>query len=297
MQSSQQNYAVLFADVAGSTRIYEKFGDTKASQVINDTLVLMSKTIARHSGYVIKTIGDEVMCRFPYADNAVEAACEIHETLERNPVNPDVQIAVRIGLHFGPALLQDDGDLLGDVVNVAARMTGIAKARQIITTSDTIANLAPMLKDKCREFDRASVKGKTEEIIIYEIVWEPKDVTRMAPIPGVMPQNENMSPLVLQYQNQQLQVSIDSPPILMGRGQQCDLIVDSQLASRSHAFVKYNRGKYTLVDQSTNGTFIRSDDGQQYYLRRENLPLTGSGVISLGEAIDTNKRHLIYYKL
>jgi len=296
-EKTQHNFAVLFADIAGSTHIYEKFGDAKASKIVNDVLELMSDIISQHEGVVIKTIGDEVMCRFLHAENAVDAACEIHETLDMRPPSQDVQLAVRIGLHWGPALLQEDGDLLGDVVNVAARMTGIAQARQIITTENAISQLSPMLKDKCREFDRAAVKGKSDEVIIYEIVWEPKDVTRMAPIPNVIPQTLNIAPLEIRYQNFQENVSADSLPMLIGRGAQCDLVVDSPLASRNHAVIKYNRGKFILMDQSTNGTYVRSKDGRQFYLRRENLPLSGSGVISLGEQIVEGDDHLIYFKV
>ena len=293
---TQHNFAVLFADVAGSTHMYEKFGDVKASKIINDVLELMFEIINQHDGVVIKTIGDEVMCRFPLADNAIETACEIHETLDTRPPSQEVQLAVRIGLHWGTALLQDDGDLLGDAVNVAARMTGIAQANQIITTEEAVSQLNPVLKDKCREFDRAAVKGKSEEVIIYEMVWEPTDVTRMGAIPGERAQTHNIGPLEIRYRDVMIEFTTDSPALLVGRGPLCNLVVQSPLASRNHAIIRYSRGKFILMDQSTNGTFVRTEHGKLFYLRREILPLFGTGIISLGEQITEGDNNLICYK-
>jgi len=297
MEETQQNYTIMFADVAGSTRIYDTLGDSKASELINYTLELMSAITARHGGVVIKTIGDEVMCRFPTVDNAVETAIEIHETLDNDHSHGDVKLAVRIGLHCGPALLQDDGDLLGDAVNVAARMAGVAKARQIITTEDTVQRLNEMLSAMCREFDRATVKGKAEQIIIYEVVWEQEDVTRMSTVSRAIPPADTVPPITITYKDQVRTMHSTSSPMMIGRGSQCNLVVDSTLASRTHVVIEFNRGKYILIDQSTNGTYVSSNDGKYIYLRRENLPLWGSGTICLGEEISPDKEHLIHYEI
>ncbi|NNF17277.1 MAG: adenylate/guanylate cyclase domain-containing protein [Gammaproteobacteria bacterium] len=295
MEQTQHNFAVLFADVAGSTSMYEKFGDVRASKLISDVLEIMFEIIARHKGVVIKTIGDEVMCRFPRADNAVESACEIHEALDAHPPCPDVQLAVRIGLHWGSALLQEDGDLLGDAVNVAARMTGIAQERQIITTEEAVSQLTPALREKCREFDRAAVKGKSEEVIIYEMVWEPTDVTRMGSTPSAAAHAPNITPLTIRYHDVQETFTAESPPLLIGRGPLCNLVVQSPLASRNHAIIRYSRGKFIYMDQSTNGTYVHTEHGKRFYLRREILPLSGNGIICLGEPIEEGDKNLLYY--
>jgi len=296
MVNTEHNYAVLFADVAGSTHIYEKLGDTQASKIVNSVLQMMTDTVQQYGGTLVKTIGDEVMVRFDHAESAVEAACQFNKKLNNTPPIGDIKLAVRTGIHWGPALLQADGDLLGDVVNVAARMTGIAQARQIITTADTYSNISDVLQYKCREFDRSEVKGKSEMLVIYEVVWEPQDVTRMAPIIDHAAQSSTTDMEII-YQNFHRKISPSSPPLLMGRGEQCDLVVQSPLASRSHATLKFNRGKFILVDQSTNGTFVRFNMGKQFYLRRENLPLSESGIISLGENVEVDNTHHIIFKV
>jgi hypothetical protein len=82
-------------------------------------------------------------------------------------------------MHFGPALLEG-GDVFGDAVNVAARMAAQAKGGQIITTKTTIDLLDPITQATSRFVDRAPIKGKKEDIEIYEIIWQETDVTTMA---------------------------------------------------------------------------------------------------------------------
>ena len=109
--------AVLFADICGSTRLFEKYGDRRARQIETRVLdVLTSGTVA-HDGVVIKTIGDEIMSRFASAQQAVSAACEMHRALKEDKELAELNIAVKIGLHYGPVLVEK-GDLFGDAVNV-----------------------------------------------------------------------------------------------------------------------------------------------------------------------------------
>ncbi len=75
-----------------------------------------------------------------------------------------------------------------------------------------------------------------------------------------------------------------------------DLLINSSFASRAHAVIEYHRGKFVLKDQSTNGTYIGDESGREIYLRREELPLTGRGIISLGTSIASNPDHLIEYE-
>ena len=135
MAPKTKNIGIMFADVAGSTQLFEILGDDKARSTIAETLELLTNVINAHNGTVIKTIGDEVMCTFPEADDSANAATEMQETLEdANEMRDEgPEIKVRIGMHFGPALLEG-GDVFGDAVNVAARMAAQAKGGQIITT-------------------------------------------------------------------------------------------------------------------------------------------------------------------
>lgn len=287
--------AILFADVAGSTKLYEDVGDDKARAMISHCIATMSASTQAMRGRVIKTIGDEVMCVFVDANSAVKAAYDMQETVS-NDFSQGRALSIRVGAHFGPAILESDGDIFGDAVNVAARMAGIAKAGQIIVSEDTVERLDADLKNDAREFDRAPVKGKKEPMIIYECVWQQEDVTRMA-APGLtMPPTATVSSKIkLRWQDKQLELTEGSGITTLGRGDQADFIVDDTMASRLHARIEQRRGKFVIVDQSTNGTFVKTNDGREVYLRREELHLLGAGCISLGRSVSLEDAELIYY--
>ncbi len=286
------NCAVMFSDVAGSTALYDKYGDTEAKAIIENCLNLMAEITKQYKGVVIKTIGDEIMSRFPTAEDGVNACCSIQEAISILTGPDDNPMAVRIGIHAGEAIL-DNNDVFGDAVNVAARMAGIAKARQIITTEDTYVQLSEDLQEKAREFDTTSVKGKQEQITIYDIVWdEEDDVTRMSFSPS---QSSADTEIMVSYSGGNKILTQADMPVIIGRGEKADITIDAPLASRSHVRLEYNRGKFVLADQSTNGTFIKLSDGKEVYLRREELPLSSHGSISLGEKVDDSSSLIISF--
>ncbi|MFZ5755269.1 MAG: adenylate/guanylate cyclase domain-containing protein [Pseudomonadota bacterium] len=299
MSKTEGHFAVMFADVSGSTRLYETLGDKDAKAAIGATVDLMSELTTRHGGTVIKTIGDEVMSRFPTADAGIQAACGIQEALEdRAPLRNGSKVAVRIGVHWGPALLEN-GDVFGDAVNIAARMAGIAKARQIITTEETVRKLNADLAGKARVFDRTQVKGKQTEIVIHEVVWEEQeDVTRITAVRTAVASDTTATrPLMVRCGNTEKPVANDGLAFVLGRADTCNLVVPSTLASRQHARIEFRRGKYILIDQSTNGTWVRMQDGKDVYLRREELPLWGKGLISLGEEVRADNPAAIHFRM
>lgn len=275
---------VMFADVADSTPFYEKYGDDDAHRVIGKAMELMSEITRLHQGQVIKTSGDEIMCRFPTADDCVRTAAQIQEEMLAGIQGEEARIGMRIGLHFGSAILMDDGDLFGDAVNVAHRMSDIAQANQIITTEETARLLSAELRDITREFDKTAVKGKAGEITVCQVVWEQsEDITRI----GIAaPAEEQMKHLFLEYRGQTIRLgSDDQRNFVIGRGAQSDLLCEARLASRTHAKIAFKRGKFLLNDQSSNGTFVRTDDGESIFVKRQEIMLWGSGYIGLGQDV------------
>ena len=297
METSKLSFTIMFADISGSTRLYDECGDQQASTIINEIIVMMTQVIKKNDGVVIKTIGDEVMCRFDNADYAVFTANTIQEVLANRHAIHGVQPKVRIGLHSGPALLRSDGDVFGDVVNVAARMASIATAGQTLTTEDTVNQLSYFLKDSSRVFDRASIKGKSETMLIYELLWGANEISAASTMLNLVNTFPDIHQLELLYQGQSYCLSTESACFQIGRESLSDLVVDSAHASRSHAYIEYRRGKFVIVDRSTNGTFVRNDQARTVYIRREELPLMGQGSISLGVAFEKEQHHIITFNV
>ncbi len=296
MAPKKTQLTILFADISGSTRLYEVLGDAPARAKVASCLQMLTEVTGRHGGTVIKTIGDEIMCTFPTAAVAVAAACDMHEMLEdditeQTAAGP-ISLTIRVGLHHGPAIL-DAGDVFGDAVNVAARMASMAKAGQIITTQSTIEALPPILKASSRFIDRAPVKGKKETMDIFEVLWQQEDITRMST--GVIPEPADRAELQLRYHDVNLTLDADRTQVVMGRSKSADIAIAEALASRQHVRVEHRRGKFFIIDQSTNGTYVLSD-GNEAFLRREEMPLSGSGKISLGRSFSENPQEVVHFR-
>jgi class 3 adenylate cyclase len=285
--------AILFADISGSTRLYETLGDALARQRVSECLAILSAEIRRHGGTVVKTIGDEVMSTFPNAEATVNAACAMQEALTTSKTAPgQTPLAIRVGLHYGPVLMEE-GDVFGDAVNVAARMVSLAKAGQIITTVQTVTTLAPETRASTRCIDRAPVKGKQEELDIYEVIWREDDLTRMEGNP--IPPPAAQARLRLRFRDKEIELGQTRSAITIGRGPQNDLVVQDEFISRLHARIEYRRDKFILLDQSTNGTFVRTADGKVVGLRREEVSLQGTGMISLGRTFTEDSPYFIHF--
>lgn len=101
--------------------------------------------------------------------------------------------------------------------------------------------------------------------------------------------------IYLTYHNTIKDIGTRNQGFILGRANDCDLEVNSDLASRHHAQLVYRKGKFVLIDQSTNGTFVKTQGGKEVYVQSEAVPLSGSGFISLGKAVSVDNEHLIYY--
>lgn len=287
--------AIVFADISGSTRLYETLGDAIARELVSQCLDLMTEQVNRHNGAVIKTIGDEIMSTFATAEQAVEACMAMQEAvaedLPARNMNTPPNFTIRIGVHFGPCILEG-GDVFGDAVNVAARMAGIAKGSQIITTQDTAAALSPAMRSSTRHLDRIPIKGKSEDVDIFEVIWQTDDVTRMAT--GLLHQGANrIASLRLKYHAEVMDLDQDMNVVILGRGQKADMVVNDSMASREHARIECRRGKFILTDMSTNGTYVETTEGPSY-LRREDIVLTGQGKIALGRDLGEATEYVVF---
>jgi len=292
MPQSTISLAILFADISGSTRLYETLGDVAARQKVARCFSVLTAVTHQHGGTVVKTTGDGVMDTFASADSSVQAARAMQEALTKEATFDEHPLAVYVGLHFGPALVEA-GDVYGDAVNVAARIASLAKAGQILTTRQTVEVLAPELQAATRHLVRTAIKGKREEIDLYEVIWQEADLTRMKVLSSVPAASQVR--LRLRFRDREIELSQGRPVVTIGRGQQNDIAVPDEFTSRAHARIEYRRGRFILLDQSTNGTFVFAADGKAVHLHREELPLQGAGVISLGRILSADSSEVIHF--
>lgn len=292
----QVTASVLFADICGSTRLFEKYGDVRARQIEARVLDVLAAQTGAQGGEMVKTIGDEIMSRFADAESAVCAACAMHQALKEDPELAQLNIAVRIGLHHGPVLVEKN-DVFGDAVNIAARMVSLSKADQIITTRETVSHLPMDIQQMTRGLGRSQVRGKQEEMEICEVIWhDTASLTQLAT--GRQEELRSMlfARLVLEYRGRKLELAPSAQAFTMGRDERSSLIVDRELVSRSHADIEFRQGKFILVDHSTNGTYLLLENGARFFVRREEFTLHDRGIICLGKAVANDNPDLIRYQ-
>ena len=288
--------AIMFADIAGSTKLYDTVGDAKARELTSSCIDLLSRVTKEHGGVVIKTIGDEVMCTFPTADSAAEAATRMQEEVEDSTESWGSSLHIRVGFHFGD-VIEEQGDVFGDAVNLAARMAAQAKGDQIITTGETLDLMSPHLACDGRELIKAHVKGKADPIRICELTWgEEEELTIMGGMETVPNQVQEKAALTVTYGGKEIVIDESNPNATMGRGKTNTFIVPDSMSSRNHAKFESRRGRIYLIDQSTNGTYVIPNSGASFYVHRDEHILQDSGVIGLGHEVTASDSLAIHYR-
>lgn len=290
----QSMAAVLFADISGSTTIYETLGDALAKQMIDECLLDMRTATARHGGRVVKTIGDELMCVFPDADRVAMAASEMQQAIADKPPVSGVKRAIRVGFHVGP-VIESEGDVFGDTVNTAARMAGLAKGQQIYTTIAAVQLMSPFIRAQTRRIASLAVKGKGDEVEVCEVLWQTSDDLTMAT--ASMESAPAEVTLDLAHGVKQIVLDGENTRAVIGRDAGCQIMLGDRKASRVHARIERRRDKYVLVDQSTNGTYVTFDGEAEIGLRREELILRGRGRIVFGHSIVESDEDVVTFHL
>jgi len=297
MSAQTKKIAILFADISGSTAMYEKLGDLLARQLIARCISILKTALHTHNGTLIKTIGDEILCTFPTAEIAMNAACEMQNAIKTDNQTSEYPMYIRIGFNFGEVIYEDD-DIFGDSVNVAARVAEITRANQILTTTAVVDSLPLAVHDKIRKILRTGIKGKQEQQDIFQVMWELEDMgsTRIGMSAYRKPPQAEVKELTLSYRNQKFILNEQNSKLTMGRDDSCTIIIKNDFVSRQHADITFRFGSFILSDRSSNGSYIRGEDGV-VRVNREDSKLRGNGFISLGQPYSDNPPDLIEFSI
>lgn len=281
---------ILFADIVNSTGITEAVGDSESRRHFASILGDLSAITQRRKGVVIKTIGDEIMCAFEERTEALTAAIEMQRALALKPALGGIPSAVKIGLHAGPVILEN-GDVFGDVVNVAARVISMAAGEQVLTTEETLTGTNQHAVPH-RSLGRHQVRGRDEPLHLCEVLWrgETAAMTAVAPKLDALPAPEMIFRM---GEATHSMTSASNEPLTLGRGNDATFVVDGSSASRAHAKIFRRGSRFYLEDHSTNGTFIKPRQGNPIFVHRDQVQLQGAGGISLGQAVsDDSPAHI-----
>lgn len=279
---------VLFADLRGSTALYETLGNTEATTVVTRSVSLIAQIVSTSGGVVVKTLGDGLMAVFADSTAAVVAADEMHESLDRI-VPPSGQrnvpvLKLQVGLAHGE-VVEMSGDCFGDAVNVAARLLDHAGDNETLATASVVAGLASDLRERCRSLDKVQLRGRVEPVHVYLIEGRRFGDTAATAYGELLPQAEPEG-IRLVWLDLNRVYAGPSLPVVLGRSPQVTYCIDDSRVSRSHARIDWHGGAFQLTDLSYNGTYVRFSNGAEIVsLRRGTCTLHGSGLIGLGATL------------
>jgi hypothetical protein len=284
MDKSLPQLAVLFADVAGSTRLYEQYGDVVARADMAACIELLRQAAAGLGGETLKTIGDEIMVAFTEPVKAALCATEMQAGLRKACEEGRFRMGtlhIKVGWHFGAVAWRDD-DLIGEAPITAQQIIRLAKADEILTSRQSIdAVPAPLFPD-VHTIERIPAEAWDGELEICKMPWEQSgEETQISSKPRIPATPVEVS-LTLEYGEERQRIDARKTSCSVGRGRQADMQVNGRLTSRQHAEITLRNGRFYLRDESTNGSYIVSDDGERKHLRREEGVLDGKGSIGFG---------------
>jgi len=273
---------VLFADVSGSTKLYEAAGDVIALETINRIIAEMRRCTEAAGGRVVKTIGDEVMALFSTPEAAASAASQIQMQTDIMPGVAGMKLGVRIGFHSGP-VIQKDNDVFGDTVNLAARLVAQATREQIITSAETAQELGEGYKERTRGLYAITVKGKADDIGLCELIWRYDGATTVVLRPKSAAAKPKTVMIRLKYRGKELVRRRDNDSVTLGRDETSGLQIMEDKCSRHHCTIERRGDKFVLKDHSTNGTYVTIGEEDEVLLQRDEVALRKTGWISFGQ--------------
>jgi class 3 adenylate cyclase len=278
--------SVVFADLVGSTGIFERLGDETAGRFVTQLTTALAKIFEQHHGRVVKLLGDGLFVVFAEEHEAVTACMAIQERLQQHPLRPGGTgrpVEMQMGIESGE-IVEIEGDCYGDAVNSAARLADLAGAQQILTTQRVRAALPAAVQGQLRSLGPMYLRGKSDATEVFRVEWQP-DVENEATVMGasLTPQSAAEGHLDLSIAGQRLQLRPRGESITLGRSMTTDLPVNDSRVSRLHATVEWRGGHFVLADASSFGTWVYfGNQPEPVVLRRTECYLVGQGQIALG---------------
>lgn len=289
--AEQAEKAVVFADLTGSTKLYELRGNAAAMQVVTRCTQLLGKHFTLAGGRVVKYLGDGLLVLFDVSEMAVDAAARTRDVLyDFNLEQIDgahTSLGLKVGVEYG-SVIEQHGDCYGDAVNVAARLGDRAEANEILLGEALYACLPERKRVQCTSIDRIAIKGKTGLLRVWRYDWRHTAETTITKPLDLLRERVSVAQMQradIDLSGRHLQLLPSDGALVIGRAENCGLVIDDRRVSRRHARIEWIGGQCTLTDFSSNGTWVKfSRDAEPVILKRDNCVLHGQGTIGLGSA-------------
>lgn len=277
--------SVVFADLVGSTGIFERLGDETAGRFVTQLTTALAKIFEQHQGRVVKLLGDGLFVVFASEEQALTACIAIQERLQQKPVRPGGMgrpVQMQMGIESGE-VVEIQGDCYGDAVNSAARLADLAGADQILTTQRVRDALPTEQQEKLRSLGPMYLRGKAEVTEVFRVEWQHERDSE-ATVMGVSMFGQPLEThLEISIGGETRRLQPRGEAVTLGRSASADLNVNDSRVSRVHATIEWRGAHFVLTDTSSFGTWVYfGNQPEPVVLRRTECYLVGQGHIALG---------------
>src|ERR1700689_3999384 len=189
--------AIMSADVAGYSRLMG-LDEAGTARILREHRVIADAVVAKHGGRIVKTTGDGLLIEFPSVVDAVECAVAVQTVMtERNEGSPqDRRMLLRIGINLGDILIEGD-DILGDGVNVAARLEGIAEPGGICISSSAYDQVRGKVDVEFSNLGERNLKNIARPVRAYAVKRNGLDLNKQNGAVPDMPSAPRLAIVVL----------------------------------------------------------------------------------------------------
>lgn len=289
---NQSGKTVVFADLTGSTRLYEAVGNLAAAGIVTRCTQAVGAHLETAGGKVVKYLGDGVLTLFGDAVAAVEASMRIPDILASLHLDElkNTPVGFKIGIEYG-SLIEQNGDYYGDAVNVAARLSDRAETGEVLVGEGAFSRLPKELQFGSHSLDRITVRGRTEPVRVWRIDWGRTAESTLSMPLSLLETNAfegtSLQELKVCYLDQEIYLHPEEPALIIGRNPRSSIHVNDPRVSRRHALLEWSNNQFLLTDFSSNGTWVRFSSAQKAVtLKRESCILHGAGEIGLGRSTE-----------
>ncbi len=290
--------SIVFADLVGSTSLFERLGDEAASRFVTQLVARLSDIFAQHQGRVVKVLGDGLFVLFQQEGQALAACVEVQNHLFEQQIRPGGSgnpIELQIGIDSGE-VVEIEGDCFGDTVNSAARLADLAGASQILTTENVWNAIFPVQRAALRSMGPMYLRGKSESSHVYRVEWQAGRDGEATMLGHTMPAPRHEDVLELSFGERRLQLAARADKLSLGRAADAALHVNDPRVSRLHGTLEWRGGQFVLTDASSFGTWVYlGNQSDAVVLRRTECCLVGSGLIVLGCAREDEQAPVIAF--
>lgn len=292
MNQKTLHKTIMFADVSGSARLFERLEDNEAATAVERCMKRMEHSIKGFAGRTLQVAGDELQALFESPEEACMAAIDMQLRVADLPPISGLKLTIRIGLHCGEIVEQFD-TVLGEAVNTTARITGMARVDQILASH----RLADLLPSNCLVYVAplvgvSAIREGKDLVDLVQIDWQRHEAYQrkhQAPNPaasaaGTSATPQSSSRLCLRYRGKAFLLDDKTPTLSLGRDPSSKLLIQDRKASRAHGRIEKRDACYFYIDASTNGSFVSFLGQTEVLLRKDEIQLLGSGRICFGSS-------------